>query len=66
MYSQQKSVGLMIRLAYCLFSYNTCNVELLCAWLTLDTEQNGLLFMETSALESTNVEMAFNNVLSGE
>jgi len=27
-------------------------------------EQNGLLFMETSALESTNVEMAFNNVLA--
>ncbi|KAK1806411.1 hypothetical protein P4O66_004927 [Electrophorus voltai] len=26
-------------------------------------EKNGLLFMETSALESTNVEIAFNNVL---
>ncbi|XP_036414501.1 ras-related protein Rab-25b [Colossoma macropomum] len=26
-------------------------------------EKNGLLFMETSALESTNVETAFNNVL---
>ncbi|XP_030637253.1 ras-related protein Rab-25b [Chanos chanos] len=26
-------------------------------------EKNGLLFMETSALESTNVEAAFNNVL---
>ncbi|XP_076136970.1 ras-related protein Rab-25b [Alosa pseudoharengus] len=27
-------------------------------------EKNGLLFMETSALESTNVEVAFNNVLT--
>ncbi|XP_012673512.1 ras-related protein Rab-25b [Clupea harengus] len=27
-------------------------------------EENGLLFMETSALESTNVEVAFNNVLA--
>lgn len=27
-------------------------------------ERNGLLFMETSALESTNVEAAFNNVLT--
>lgn len=29
------------------------------------TEKNGLLFMETSALESTNVEVAFNGVLAG-
>ncbi len=29
-------------------------------------EKNGLLFLETSALESTNVEAAFNNVLTGE
>lgn len=28
-------------------------------------EKNGLLFLETSALESTNVEAAFNNVLAG-
>lgn len=27
-------------------------------------DKNGLLFMETSALESTNVEFAFNNVLT--
>ncbi|KAM8870986.1 ras-related protein Rab-25b isoform 2-T2 [Spinachia spinachia] len=27
-------------------------------------EKNGLLFLETSALESTNVEAAFNNVLA--
>ncbi len=30
------------------------------------TEANGLLFMETSALESTNVESAFLEVLTGE
>uniref|UniRef100_A0A8B9RHL2 Ras-related protein Rab-25 n=1 Tax=Astyanax mexicanus TaxID=7994 RepID=A0A8B9RHL2_ASTMX len=29
-------------------------------------EKNGLLFMETSALESTNVDIAFNSVLEGE
>ncbi|KAG7276562.1 hypothetical protein CRUP_019612 [Coryphaenoides rupestris] len=29
-------------------------------------ERNGLLFVEASALESTNVEVAFNNVLSAE
>lgn len=29
------------------------------------TDKNGLLFMETSALESTNVEVAFNSVLTG-
>lgn len=28
-------------------------------------EKNGLLFLETSALESTNVEAAFNSVLAG-
>ncbi|XP_033959167.1 ras-related protein Rab-25b isoform X1 [Pseudochaenichthys georgianus] len=28
-------------------------------------EKNGLLYLETSALESTNVEAAFNNVLQG-
>ena len=33
--------------------------------MSLDAEENGLLFMETSALESTNVEVAFNNVLAG-
>ncbi len=30
------------------------------------TEAKGLLFMETSALESTNVESAFLEVLTGE
>lgn len=28
-------------------------------------EKKGLLFLETSALASTNVEAAFNNVLEG-
>ncbi|XP_006000337.1 ras-related protein Rab-11A isoform X1 [Latimeria chalumnae] len=28
-------------------------------------EKNGLMFMETSALESTNVEAAFNSILTG-
>lgn len=28
-------------------------------------EKNGLLYLETSALASTNVEAAFNSVLSG-
>jgi len=32
---------------------------------SLILEKNGLLFMETSALESVNVEAAFNTVLSG-
>lgn len=29
-------------------------------------ENNGLLFLETSALDSTNVELAFQTVLKGE
>lgn len=29
-------------------------------------ERNGLSFIETSALDSTNVDMAFQNILSGE
>lgn len=29
-------------------------------------ENNGLLFLETSALDSTNVELAFETVLKGE
>lgn len=29
------------------------------------TENNGLLFLETSALDSTNVELAFETVLKG-
>lgn len=33
--------------------------------LLLFAEKNGLLFLETSALESTNVETAFQNVLGG-
>jgi len=36
-------------------------MQLICTVL----EKNGLLFLETSALESTNVEAAFNNVLAG-
>jgi len=30
------------------------------------SEQNGLSFIETSALDSTNVETAFHNILTGE
>lgn len=30
------------------------------------TENNGLLFLETSALDSTNVELAFETVLKGQ
>lgn len=30
------------------------------------TENNGLLFVETSALDSTNVELAFETILRGE
>ena len=33
--------------------------------LTLSTEKNGLSFIETSALDSTNVEVAFQNILTG-
>lgn len=29
-------------------------------------ERNGLSFIETSALDSTNVDMAFQNILTGE
>ena len=29
------------------------------------TEKNGLSFIETSALDSTNVEIAFQNILTG-
>lgn len=37
-----------------------------CPRLVLRTEKNGLSFIETSALDSTNVETAFHNVLTGE
>ena len=33
--------------------------------LTEDLEENGLLFTETSALDSSNVELAFTKVLTG-
>ena len=35
------------------------------ACLTRDTEKNGLSFIETSALDATNVETAFQNILTG-
>ena len=38
---------------------------LLCISLSLSTEKNTLSFIETSALDSTNVETAFQNILTG-
>lgn len=36
-----------------------------CLFVYFYLEKKGILFLETSALESTNVEAAFNNVLAG-
>ncbi len=48
------------------FSFLYFNSLLWFIYLKKKTEANGLLFMETSALESTNVESAFLEVLTGE
>ncbi len=49
-------------------SYHTVNAAYMnvhtCA-LT-PTETNGYAFIETSALDSTNVQLAFNNIIAGE
>ena len=34
--------------------------------ISVHTEKNGLSFIETSALDSTNVEAAFQTILTGE
>ena len=38
---------------------------LLCNIMLFISEKNGLSFIETSALDSTNVEVAFQNILTG-
>lgn len=43
----------------CTFKFD--ETEVLC----LPTEKNGLSFIETSALDSTNVEAAFQTILTG-
>lgn len=40
-----------------------CGLLVLNSWT--NPEKKGLMFMETSALDSTNVEAAFNEVLTG-
>ena len=45
-----------------------CMVSNYWSWLSflLLLEKNGLSFIETSALDSTNVEVAFHNILTGQ
>lgn len=43
-----------------------CDVPLYNYSVSVHTEKNGLSFIETSALDSTNVEAAFQTILTGE
>jgi len=42
-----------------------CNMLLLCVHVCF-AEKHGLSFLETSALDSSNVELAFQTILTGE
>ena len=46
-------------MTYILTEYNTLGVPIMC------TERKGVSFIETSALDSTNVEKAFMSLLTG-
>lgn len=47
------------------FAPRICQRLLIVMFVMTNPEKKGLMFMETSALDSTNVEAAFNAVLTG-
>lgn len=43
-----------------------CQIVTPLCWIVCVTEKHGLSFLETSALDSSNVELAFQTILTGE